>query len=882
VGLVYYTDRTSRKPAVVSVAAKIRQRVSPELMERMGCKACPMDRVKGLKSPKMLPTGTTNPLVLILGEAPGTEEDKHDEQFIGPSGRLLRDHLRKALGLRQDDDENEWVRWNNCIRCHPEGNRDPTYIELTCCMPKQRDDIERTQPYVVLTCGATPLDALTGEKQIGAWRGRKLAYRAGEHECWIVPTYHPAYILRVDNAKGHSKADRQARDLKRFFAADVELAVSLAEERSKPLNMLRIEELGVGTKCLKRFDEVMAALKSFEGDEWTSTDIETTGLRPYHDDARILTASLSSKGKTIAFPIQHPEAGFSQKQQNQILAEYRDALLASKAVWCHNLNFELEWLAWKYGPEFPYLINGQCTMAQAYVLDERTGALALNDLSLMHFGMRIKELVELDKANLIEEPLDRVLPYNALDSKICSRVAPIQADEIARETLQAVYDMHRLRSRPIAIMQNLGMTPDCDEAERLDAKYKAQEKKATAAISEHPDIQDYVAKHDKDFAVNSPKSVSKLLVKLGYDKAASGSDEKILKEVDHPVADLILKMREFKKLRSTYIQPFFAETDKRARGKHIHDDGLIHTQFNHLLTATGRLSSEQPNMQNLPSREHPDVRGIIAAVYEATQRENKLWNEWMKELAGGDVVLLGCDYGQIEARVIGMASKDDFLCKALREDYDIHAEWAERLASRVPRLVGGRKHLTDKAAMKTFRSIVKNKWTFPLFYKAALYSVALALDCDEDDLRREYETFWDQFAGVRKWQDELESYYRKHGYVCCLTGRRRHGPMTPNMVVNSPIQGTASDIVVDAMSRLSYHAISTKQLFLHPRLNVHDDLTFYLPDRKLEDYIDVIGREMVSCDYYFVNVPLTVEVKLGRSSWGQMKEIAVLRTEDYK
>jgi uracil-DNA glycosylase family 4 len=882
VGLVYFNNKTGRKPQVVSVANRVRMRLSPEIMERMGCKACPLDKAESmLRSPKMRPTGTRNPLIYILGEAPGEREDEEDEQFIGPSGNIARDAVRRAFNLRKRDDENQFVRWNNTIRCHPPKNRDPDPVELICCMPKQFDDIAWTKPRVIMALGKVALESLIDEGSITAWRGRAVAYQRAGHACWLVPSVHPAYVLRM-GGNGGSKDERKARDLRRFFEDDVKLAADLAQWEKPPQNLIAPETIYDDVRCIRRHSDILTALRRVDGNKWAATDIETTGKRPFHDKAAILTASICDGKKTIAFPICHPEAQFSTRQQDEILNAYHDALLRCKATWAHNLNFEFEWLAWQYGPEFIYKLNGQDTMAQAYILDERGGALSLNDLCQIHLGIKIKELAELDKADMKNEPLETVLPYNGVDSKVCSRIAVIQQRLLIEEVLEHIYDEHRKTSYPVAIMQNLGMKPDHDEAERLDDKYRAEENIYVDKIMANRDVVDYTRNRPK-FNLNAPKDVGSFLSSLGFHDAAGKADEATLKTIDHPVAEDILKVREFKKLRSTYIVPFLGERrDRRGRliserGKNVHDDGFIHTQFKHLLTTTGRLSSTEPNMQNLPAREHPDVRGIIGepSLYEMVRQ---LGERYRKETGWW---IVGGDYGQIEARVVAMASKDKYLCQSIIEGHDIHGEWAERIAYAVPRTVGGKENIKDKTAMKAFRSKVKNKWTFPLFYLAGLYSISMSFGCEPDELESLFNEFWDQLPGVKEWQEQLLNFYDDKGYVECLTGHRRHGPMTTNMIVNSPIQGTASHIVVDGMKRLSKHAVTTGDMHLHPRLNVHDDLTFYLPDYHLEENMDFIAGQMLSCDFAFINVPLTIEMKVGKN-WGKMKDVAVLSSDDYK
>jgi DNA polymerase-1 len=224
--------------------------------------------------------------------------------------------------------------------------------------------------------------------------------------------------------------------------------------------------------------------------------------------------------------------------------------------------------------------------------------------------------------------------------------------------------------------------------------------------------------------------------------------------------------------------------------------------------------------------------------------------------------MVAVDYGQLEARIIAAATQDKRFVQALWEGHDVHGEWAERLAHAYPRRIGGQKNLTDKKAMKTFRTDIKNQWTFPLFFGAALESAAYYLSIPEDVLRPHYDAFWDEYAGVKKWQEQQLLFYEKHGYIECLTGRRRHAPLGVNKILNSPIQGTAADLVMDAMSRLS----ETNDPVLQPELNIHDDLTFMrVPEVQEEAVVAAILDIMLKPVFSWINVPITVEVSVGKN-----------------
>jgi DNA polymerase-1 len=196
-------------------------------------------------------------------------------------------------------------------------------------------------------------------------------------------------------------------------------------------------------------------------------------------------------------------------------------------------------------------------------------------------------------------------------------------------------------------------------------------------------------------------------------------------------------------------------------------------------------------------------------------------------------------------------------------------EWAERLAKAYPRRLDQHKNSKD-GVMNSFRSDVKNQWTFPLFFGANEYAVAGYLTMPVEKIKPLFNLFWQTFPGVKAWQESMVRMYESKGYVAGLTGRRRHGPMGYNKIINSPIQADEAEMVFDAMCRLSELEIWKFQ----PNLEVHDDLTFVLEERTLEQDAERIIEEMLFFDALpWVNiVPVTVELSLG-DDWWHMKKV---------
>jgi DNA polymerase-1 len=290
----------------------------------------------------------------------------------------------------------------------------------------------------------------------------------------------------------------------------------------------------------------------------------------------------------------------------------------------------------------------------------------------------------------------------------------------------------------------------------------------------------------------------------------------------------------------------------------IYQDELLHPVYNTTFSEGGRLSAEDPNVQNFPSRDD-----------EA--------KEVRKQIKPEQGIVAAFDYGQIEARVIAMMSKDKVFVDALWQEFDVHMDWAKRLSRVYPDRVGGKQNFTDQKVMGLFRKDINNQWTFPLFFGAQLSTVAEYINIPENYLKQPFNEFWKTFSGVRDWQEELRKFYNTYGYVEQLSGRRRHGPLSFNQLINSPVQGMACEIVMDGMNRLSKLGNPVYQA----NLNVHDDLTFMWGNvNKVDEYAETVISSMLAVPFKFINVPLTVEMSIG-PDWLNMKKVGTYSSDTW-
>jgi DNA polymerase-1 len=271
--------------------------------------------------------------------------------------------------------------------------------------------------------------------------------------------------------------------------------------------------------------------------------------------------------------------------------------------------------------------------------------------------------------------------------------------------------------------------------------------------------------------------------------------------------------------------------------------------------------SKEINFQNFPSKENKEIRNIISAPEGC--------------------YLIAADFAALEVRGLTIASKDKALTDAIWNNTDFHMFWSKRIFEDFPEILNG-----DENRLNAFRKDVKNILVFPAFYGSSQNSIAndFALrykPIPQYIMDSVFEDFWETYYGVSSWQKECLSFYNRHGYVENITGRRRHGILKKNEIINFPIQSFCSfDICIVAGNRLAKLSHKLNKPELHFRINVHDELVFVVPEDKVEETVLIVSKEMVRPVYDFINIPLGVEVKVGKQ-WADLDEVAKFETTDF-
>lgn len=851
-----------------SAAAQQRNHVPIESMNQIGCKACPLDKNDKIDHPKMEAVGAQSAAIYFLGDSPSEEADLDGEPLSTKEEKLLLSQFPRSLEMP--------VRIHNTIRCHKPGYTNgmpnlPEQAETECCRGYITKDIEAAQPLVVVGGGAVPLTWATGlTGGITKWRGKLIATKIGKHPCWYYPIFHPSHVLNKKKDWGKSEVQGVfENDL--LVLQDMIDAGLLQPPRLYERDFDKGIEIFTGESAgdFKRLEDLLNVLVKLPS---LGIDLETIGLRPYASDARIITCAVGSFDKVAAFALDHPEASWGASTLKRVWGLLWEFIAQSGTKIAHNLAFEQEWLAHQSGDgRILRLTEWADTMAQAHTLDERPGK-ALGDLTRQYFGFDLKTKSRVDVTRILDFPLKDVLVYNGMDSKWVNPLYDVQRPLVEANKDYVVEYERKVRLCPTLVLTQLkGMDVDFDYALIMQTTFQEKVKNLDAAIAKCPEVKAY-EKRFGTFRPTAPEDVIKMMrdickrEEIKVEGANDTSGEEALRQMpidEVPSANLILKHRTAAKLLSTYIDPVI-------RHEIVAPDGKVHTQYSSMRAVSGRLASDSPNIQNWPSRQHKEIRGMLCAPKDM----------WM----------VACDYGQIEARVIAMASEDETLIKYLWTNYDIHGYWADRII----RAYGAIKDWViaevfpegmpkdvdpDKAIRKALRQECKSRWVFALFYGSHIRSCAASFNLPMDIAEMLSDEFWDEFAGTLRWQERLIKKYEKNLYVETLSGRRRRGVISNNELINHPIQGSACDIVTEAMNVLSIKAQTMDDDHLQPIFNGHDDLTFYLPDEGMESRLDIISTEMCRHRFDYINVPIVLEVKIG-TRWNDLHEIGVYRSNN--
>jgi DNA polymerase I-like protein with 3'-5' exonuclease and polymerase domains/uracil-DNA glycosylase len=844
--------------------------VSVELLHRTECKSCPLNHAQ-VKSPKIEPAGSKDPLIYVLMGAPSLRSDKTDKPIAGSDLQLIHSMMPKAAQLR--------TRYNTIIRTFPGAGptietkmlelatvRAPTFVEIECCRPSIVRDIEQSRPRAIFGFGGLPLKWAANETHAYQWMGRRIPVRIGSHVCWYYPFIEPNDALKDRRWEGHV-SDNEFTMEKKLRAAcrqvlndddQIDPVIHTPDDVFRDVSIVRGDGGKSDLRTIEKF------LNQAVQHELVGMDYETNKLRPYNKDAKILTAALSIEESTLAFPFSHRQCKWTPGEADQLHDMFTEFLYDPRPrKIAHQLAFEMEWSAEFFGPDVLRAGLWGDSISQAYVIDETQGLLALEALTTQYFGVNIKDLSPVNRKDLDAEPLDKVLKYNGGDAKYHRLLYIEQERELRALEMQEVYE-HQLRRVPTLVLtQRKGIPIDQDELKKFRVRFEDEIAEVEEQLAVLPEVKQYRQRYGAPYRPSAAQDLAKMLKLLGYtlsktEKGGDATDEKNLRKYDDKVVKLTIKHRKASKILSTYVSPVSPGSE------HLFDDMKIRPIISTYKVRTWRTSSEDPNIQNWPKR---GVNVVIRKVVSAKRQRMKV---------------VAFDYAGIQARNVAMESCDEALVKSFIDGYDIHKDWVENLAERYPKWAY-KDLMSNPKVFKDARSGVKNQFVFPTFFGAAPKSIAVSLGGSGrvtppvEVVEEMQEEFFERFPRIKEWHIRLDELYKRNGYVTGLSGHRRHAPISYNERINSSIQADESLIVLTAMSALSELDYKLYQ----PMMEIHDDLTFLWPEDQVDVRSDVVISEMTMPRFDWINVPLVVEMLVG-DNWCDLEEVGSFENVGHK
>lgn len=513
---------------------------------------------------------------------------------------------------------------------------------------------------------------------------------------------------------------------------------------------------------------------------------------------------------------------------------------SARTLLFHNAKYDLQVLS-RFGVEVQCAL--QDSMLGTWVLDPGQPSFGLDDQvrrRLGHTMIPIESLIGKGKSQIsfADTPLDKACEYGAEDAVFTFRLWQKLEPELRAQGLLDVLQQQEIPLvRCLVDMEREGICIDSVELECIRKDLGTRLAQCELEIIRHAG--------GEAFNINSPKQLGAVLFeKLGLPtikKTSTGysTDASTLEELRgiHPIVESVISYRELSKLLNTYVDVLPSLVDAGT--------GRLHTSFVQTGTATGRLSSRDPNLQNIPIRTSEGKR--IRAAFIARSANH---------------VLLSADYSQIELRMLAHLSQDPALCHAYCEGQDIHAATAMAIFN-VPRE-------QVNSDMRRQAKVVN----FGVLYGMTAFRLARDLGIERHAAKAFIDGYFGLYSTVKDWVEGIVQHARSEGAVHTITGRRRVIPgigsgdhterqMAERMAVNSPVQGSAADLIKIAMVRL-HNRIQKENLPLRMLLQVHDELVLECPKDFADEASRIVKTEMESA--FSLRVPLVVEVGQG-SNW---------------
>ncbi|HIQ23212.1 MAG TPA: DNA polymerase I [Planctomycetes bacterium] len=631
--------------------------------------------------------------------------------------------------------------------------------------------------------------------------------------------------------------DRACELLRRFgFRSLTDRVVALAGPATAPAPKRRAEYHIVDTP-----EALQAFLEKLRRQRRISVDVETTHLWPrWAEIVGVAIAWTEDEGWYL--PLKAPQG--QPRLEPQATLEALRPVLEDPHVEKVGQNLKYDMVVLRTsGIELAGVAFD--TMVASYLLDAGQRNHGLDELAkryLHHDTIKYADLTGTgkQKKRIDQVPVAQVGEYAGEDAVLPLRLRRVLAKQLTRTGLERLFvELELPLIDVLAELEYNGIKVDVERLEELSRRFGERMAELEERIFQ-------LAGHR--FNIASPKQLQEVLfeelqlpVIKKTPKSGPSTDAEVLEELAavHPLPAEILQYRQYAKLKGTYVD---------ALPKMVHPEtGRVHASFHQAVAATGRLSSSDPNLQNIPVRtkEGREIRSAFVAAED-------------------DWVLLSADYSQIELRVLAHFSQDERLREAFARDEDIHARVASQVFG-VP--------LEEVTAEMRRKAKAVN---FGVIYGQSPYGLAKQLRIDKQEAAEFIDAYFAQYPGISRFLEQVLEQCRKKGYVNTILGRRRRirgvrpgsgrqRNLAERTAVNTVIQGSAADLIKQAMIAI-HRRLRRERSLGRMLLQIHDELIFEVPANHLDQLGELVREEMVGVEPLLV--PLKVDVKAGKS-WAE-------------
>ena len=586
---------------------------------------------------------------------------------------------------------------------------------------------------------------------------------------------------------------------------------------------------------IESFEELKLLVEKMMKQEIVAFDTETEGLNALETD--IVGISFSwQKGIGYYLPVKNNKS--AHEKSFEILRPFFESTEIIKVG--HNIKFDIQVLH-KYNVKVSSPIYD--TMVAHYLInpDMRHNLDTLSESYLNYSPISIESLIGKKGKNQIsmrDVSIDKITDYASEDADITLQLKSIFDKEIEVNNLSKIfYDIEIPMINVLSEMETEGIKIDTSYLEKLDKEFEEDLEKLKKEIFK---------KSGEEFNLNSPKQLGEILfdkLKLVSKpkKTKTGqysTSEEVLSSLanDHKIIEDILEWRSLDKLQNTYVKSLPNEVSSLTN--------RVHSSFNQTVTTTGRLSSNNPNLQNIPIR---------------TANGQKIRRAFIPR--GSDYILMAADYSQIELRVIASMSNEKNMIDAFVNNQDIHTMTASKIYNVDPKNVTREQRGNAKTV------------NFGIIYGVSAFGLSQQTDLNRSESKVMIDNYFLNYPGLKKYMSDQIDFARNNGYVETIMGRRRYlqninsqnnmlRSSSERNAINAPIQGSAADIIKIAMininSELKKQSLKSKML-----LQVHDELVFDVHKSEKDQIKDIVKTTMESA--VKLKVPLKIDLEFGKN-----------------